>query len=283
MSTPSRGAYRVLLVDDNPDLLDSLAFALRTLGGFRVDTATDGADGLGRAIEIMPHCVIIDVKMPAIDGYQLVRALRGDPATASIPLIVLSALWNAALARRPEAPELPSFATYLRNGAVSIGMPAVAAVAASFEEHPQAAWWHGRRVIEAGGRVVRLTNDLHTYFADVAEGKATSITIRLRELGFPPTGLDAERRSAAGPDVGVRGSLAGRRGFRAVADAARAWAAVSLRHPRGSVRARGVRRREQLHAGSGGIANHPSPNLSPLRWRGELVVPIVTTCVDADH
>lgn len=82
----------VLIVDDNADLLASLSFALRTLGGFRVETATDGAEGLERAVELQPQCMIIDVKMPQIDGIRLVRALRGDPATASIPLVILSAL-----------------------------------------------------------------------------------------------------------------------------------------------------------------------------------------------
>jgi len=97
--------------------------------------------------------------------------------------------WNLALARRPEGGELPPIAAYVRGGAVSIGMPAVAA---TFEDRPRRAWWQAQGAIEAGGRIVRLTNDLHTYFADAAEGKVTSITIRLRELGFPTTGLDPE-------------------------------------------------------------------------------------------
>lgn len=82
----------VLVVDDNSELLASVSFALRTLGGFRVEVAADGAEGLAKASEIQPDCVVIDVKMPEIDGIQLVRALRGDPATARIPLIILSAL-----------------------------------------------------------------------------------------------------------------------------------------------------------------------------------------------
>jgi CheY-like chemotaxis protein len=92
MSAPSNQPYTVLLVDDNPDLLASLSFALGSLGPFRVVTAIDGATGLEQVYVVGPDCIVIDVKMPEIDGFQLVRALRGDPATAHIPLVILSAL-----------------------------------------------------------------------------------------------------------------------------------------------------------------------------------------------
>ncbi len=82
----------VLVVDDNRQLLEFLTDALEELGNFRVVTAIDGADGLERYFELRPHCMIIDVRMPGIDGYQLVRALRGDPDSASTPLIILSAM-----------------------------------------------------------------------------------------------------------------------------------------------------------------------------------------------
>ncbi len=82
---------KVLLVDDNEDLIDVLEEGL-TNQGFAVVVAYDGAAGLERFIEARPDCVVIDVKMPQLDGYQLVRALRGDPATAAIPLLILTAL-----------------------------------------------------------------------------------------------------------------------------------------------------------------------------------------------
>jgi hypothetical protein len=102
--------------------------------------------------------------------------------------------WNVALARHPasDASTLPEFGVYLRNGVVSIGMPAVAATAASFEARPRTAWKRASLAIAAGGAVVRLTNDLHTYFADVAEGKLTSVTLRLRALGFALAGYDPD-------------------------------------------------------------------------------------------
>lgn len=89
--TPHSGSrHIVLIVDDNQDLLDLLTEGLS--GDFTIVTAVDGADGLARFFETGPDCVVIDVKMPGIDGYQLARALRGDPATALTPLIMLTAM-----------------------------------------------------------------------------------------------------------------------------------------------------------------------------------------------
>ncbi|HEU5367913.1 MAG TPA: response regulator [Ktedonobacterales bacterium] len=82
----------VLIVEDNPDLLDLLLMALPRLGPFRVVGVSDGIAGLEQFYAQRPQCVVIDVKMPGLDGYQLVRALRGDPETAAAPLIILTAL-----------------------------------------------------------------------------------------------------------------------------------------------------------------------------------------------
>jgi CheY-like chemotaxis protein len=83
---------RVLLIDDEPALLAAITDGLELLGGYEVLTASDGASGLERFIEVQPDCVVVDVRMPGLNGYQFVRALRGDPETAQIPIIVLSAL-----------------------------------------------------------------------------------------------------------------------------------------------------------------------------------------------
>jgi two-component system alkaline phosphatase synthesis response regulator PhoP len=93
-SSSSSSKYTILIVDDNQDLLSSLRFAISVLGDgeFQVAIAKDGAEGLERVYEVHPDCVLIDVKMPTLNGYQLVHVLRGDPDTASIPLVILSAL-----------------------------------------------------------------------------------------------------------------------------------------------------------------------------------------------
>jgi DNA-binding response OmpR family regulator len=82
----------VLVVDDNRQLIEFLTDALEELGDFAVVTATDGAQGLERCHDVRPDCVVVDVRMPGIDGYQFVRALRGDPDSSSTSLIILSAL-----------------------------------------------------------------------------------------------------------------------------------------------------------------------------------------------
>jgi two-component system alkaline phosphatase synthesis response regulator PhoP len=82
----------VLVIDDNPTIVELIKYAVNLQGEYRVIVAYDGAQGLAQVLAERPDCVIIDVKMPRMDGYQLVRCLRGDTRTAEIPLIILSAM-----------------------------------------------------------------------------------------------------------------------------------------------------------------------------------------------
>lgn len=82
----------VLVIDDDRDLLPSLLETITALSDFTVVSADNGALGLERYYEVRPQCVLIDVRMPELDGYQLVHALRGDPETADTPLVILSAM-----------------------------------------------------------------------------------------------------------------------------------------------------------------------------------------------
>lgn len=84
--------YTVVLVEDNTDLLELLVPSLKRLGNFDVFVATDGVAGLEAYYQHHPDCMVIDVKMPKMDGYQLVRAIRGDPASANLPLVIMTAL-----------------------------------------------------------------------------------------------------------------------------------------------------------------------------------------------
>jgi CheY-like chemotaxis protein len=82
----------VLLIDDNAELLELLSRALTHLGKFTVLRAANGESGLEQATLAHPDCIVVDIMMPGLDGYWLVRALRGDPQTSEIPIIMLTAL-----------------------------------------------------------------------------------------------------------------------------------------------------------------------------------------------
>src|SRR6266568_5218677 len=83
---------KVLVIDDNPTIVELIKYAVNLQGSYEVVVAYDGVQGLERVYTERPDCVIIDVKMPRMDGYKLVRCLRGDARTANTPLIILSAM-----------------------------------------------------------------------------------------------------------------------------------------------------------------------------------------------
>jgi len=80
----------VLVVDDDPVILRLLEVNFE-MEGFSVCTATDGVEGLEVAKAEQPDVVVSDVMMPRMNGLELVKGLKDDPATASIPVILLSA------------------------------------------------------------------------------------------------------------------------------------------------------------------------------------------------
>ncbi len=80
---------RVLAVDDEPATLDFLEGVLRP-AGFDVVRATDGFDALGVAVQDPPDLVICDLVMPGLDGFGVVTALKADPATRSVPVVILT-------------------------------------------------------------------------------------------------------------------------------------------------------------------------------------------------
>lgn len=92
MASPAAPTYTILIVEDNPQLREFLQDVLQELGEFTVFTAANGIEGLEQVYQVHPDCMIIDVKMPGLNGYQLVRTLRGDAETATTPLVLLTAM-----------------------------------------------------------------------------------------------------------------------------------------------------------------------------------------------
>jgi CheY-like chemotaxis protein len=81
---------RLLLVEDNEPNSDMLTRRL-TRRGYAVILAVTGEDALARAAAEMPDLVLMDMSLPAMDGWEATRRLKADPATAAIPVIGLSA------------------------------------------------------------------------------------------------------------------------------------------------------------------------------------------------
>ena len=83
-------APTVLLVEDDPVILRLLEVNF-DLEGFTVLLAEDGAEGVAMAQAKRPDAIVTDIMMPKMTGIELVKALKADPATASIPVLLLSA------------------------------------------------------------------------------------------------------------------------------------------------------------------------------------------------
>ncbi len=81
---------KILIVDDDADFRELIKNRL-LYSGFEVFEAKNGLEGLERAKKVLPDLVILDIKMPQMNGYSLVKELRTLPETASVPIIVLTA------------------------------------------------------------------------------------------------------------------------------------------------------------------------------------------------
>jgi DNA-binding response OmpR family regulator len=81
---------KILVVDDEPDALELIDFNLSG-AGFAVVTAADGLEALGLARKLQPDLIVLDLMLPEMDGLEVCKLLRGDPVTAGIPVIMLTA------------------------------------------------------------------------------------------------------------------------------------------------------------------------------------------------
>lgn len=80
----------VLLVEDDEDILQLLEYTFQN-AGFAVTTARDGLDALARIKRQRPELVLLDIMLPGADGFEVCRAIKRDPKTAQVPVIMLTA------------------------------------------------------------------------------------------------------------------------------------------------------------------------------------------------
>lgn len=85
---------RVLVVDDD-ELTREILATILDLEEFEVTLADDGEQALASVAESVPEVVVLDVMMPGIDGFEVCRRLKGDAATADLPVILLTARGSA--------------------------------------------------------------------------------------------------------------------------------------------------------------------------------------------
>jgi DNA-binding response OmpR family regulator len=87
----ARGPMRVLVVEDEPDIAGLIKQTLERAGDLQVDIALTGESALKKVTERPPHAIVLDLNLPVLDGLEVCRMLRGREASATVPIIMLTA------------------------------------------------------------------------------------------------------------------------------------------------------------------------------------------------
>jgi CheY-like chemotaxis protein len=80
---------RILVIDDNEHVREALRCLLRG-GGYEVEEACDGRQGLEQATRRRPDLILCDLNMPVMDGFETLKRVRSDPTLEKVPVIVIS-------------------------------------------------------------------------------------------------------------------------------------------------------------------------------------------------
>ena len=104
---PSR---RILIVEDEPNIVESLRFILEQ-AGFIIDIVADGSSALDRLREGDFQAVVLDVMLPGMNGFDVLRSIRADGSTREMPVIVLTAKGQANDRKTAEAIGASAFIT----------------------------------------------------------------------------------------------------------------------------------------------------------------------------
>jgi len=103
-------ATRVLIAEDDPNIVESLSFVL-SRDGFEVSAALDGEEALRRLRSEPPDVMILDVMLPKRNGFEVLKAVKSDPALRAMPVIVLTAKGQAQDRRMAEQIGVEGFMT----------------------------------------------------------------------------------------------------------------------------------------------------------------------------
>ena len=101
---------RILIVEDEPNIVESLSFILGR-AGFEVDTLSDGAEALDRLRRQSFSALVLDIMLPGMNGLDVLKAIRSDNALSSLPVMVLTAKGQASDRRAAEAIGADAFVT----------------------------------------------------------------------------------------------------------------------------------------------------------------------------
>jgi CheY-like chemotaxis protein len=89
----------ILIIDDDDDQVDVLSHRLRS-NGFEISSAESGQRGIDMVHDHKPHLVILDLRLPDIDGFSICQQLADDPETCAIPVIIVSGMVRPDIIRR---------------------------------------------------------------------------------------------------------------------------------------------------------------------------------------
>jgi two-component system, OmpR family, phosphate regulon response regulator PhoB len=90
LAFPTMARERILLIEDEPDIAEVLQYNLEK-EGFHVELASRGDAGLEAVRRESPELILLDLMLPGLDGLELTRLLKRDPATAHLPIVMLTA------------------------------------------------------------------------------------------------------------------------------------------------------------------------------------------------
>ena len=112
---------RILVVDDNPQMVEVIFDALRSRRpAAKLEAASDGYEGMLKVGMFRPHLLVLDLRMPAVDGFEVCRRIKGNPATRTTKILAITA-YSEDSARRRRCRAAPMLSWPSRSRSLSSG------------------------------------------------------------------------------------------------------------------------------------------------------------------